>query len=165
MLSPEEQQRLSLDQKHSSRVAKVHYQKIESQKVAIDGQQCMQKMIQASTERASTNENDIEFNIEKQTNPNQDVNLIEEASKLMSKASQPKSKRKLIDVKVVVDDIARNTRQKITPFSIHEDKFLKEGIEKHGKSWTTILKDPSFKFQPSRQHCTLAQRAKKLGLV
>ena len=167
LLSPEEQQKLSLDQKHSSRVAKVHYQKKESQKVAVAGQQCMQKMIEASCKNNSTSDGDIEFAVERKNDSDADTLLIEKTTQLMSVPDHPK-KNALSSkntVQVVVEDIVKSQRQKMIPFSNMEDKFLQDGIQKHGKSWTRILKDPSFKFQPSRQHCTLAQRAKKLGLV
>ena len=167
MLSPEEQQKLSLDQKHSSRVAKVHYQKMESQKVAIAGQQCMQKMIKSSCQNNSTSDGDIEFAVERKNDSDADSLLIEKTTRLMSVPDHPKENAlsSKNTVQVVVEDIVKSQRQKIIPFSNMEDKFLQDGIQKHGKSWTRILKDPSFKFQSSRQHCTFAQRAKKLGLV
>ena len=43
-LSSEEQRILSEDQKHSSAVAKVHYQKQRSRKVALKGHECLQKL-------------------------------------------------------------------------------------------------------------------------
>ena len=53
-------------------------------------------------------------------------------------------------------------RQKKAAFSDSEDNFIRKGISKNGYShWTSILNDPSFKFQTSRKPCTLAVRAKK----
>ena len=43
-LSSEEQRILSEDQKHSSAVAKVHYQKQRSREVALKGHECLQKL-------------------------------------------------------------------------------------------------------------------------
>ena len=43
-LSSEEQRFLSEDQKHSSVVAKVHYQKQRSREVALKGHECLQKL-------------------------------------------------------------------------------------------------------------------------
>ena len=43
-LSSEEQRFLSEDQKHSSAVAKVHYQKQRSREVALKGHKCLQKL-------------------------------------------------------------------------------------------------------------------------
>ena len=43
-LTSEEQRVLSEDQKHSSAVAKVHYQKQRSREVALKGHECLQKL-------------------------------------------------------------------------------------------------------------------------
>ena len=43
-LTGEQQRVLSADQKHSSAVAKVHYQKQESREVALKGHECIQKL-------------------------------------------------------------------------------------------------------------------------
>ena len=44
-LSLEEQRYISEDQKHSSKVAKIFYKKKESQKVAVEGKKCIEKMV------------------------------------------------------------------------------------------------------------------------
>lgn len=46
-LTREEQEFVSEDQKHSSKVAKIFYKKKQSRKVAIEGKKCMDKMTQA----------------------------------------------------------------------------------------------------------------------
>jgi uncharacterized glyoxalase superfamily metalloenzyme YdcJ len=43
-LDLEEQQLVSEDQKHSSNVARVHYQKLRSREVALKGRSCMEKL-------------------------------------------------------------------------------------------------------------------------
>ena len=59
-----------------------------------------------------------------------------------------------------------NTRQKKTLFTREEDSFLLKGLQKHGKSkWTHILKDPEYKFHPSRKSCTLMMRAKSKNYI
>ena len=45
LLTREEQEVISEDQKHSSTVAKVYYKKKQSRKVALEGKQCMEKLI------------------------------------------------------------------------------------------------------------------------
>ena len=47
-LSPQEQDAISLDQKHTSNVAKVHYQKNRSRRVAEKAMDCMEKLIRSS---------------------------------------------------------------------------------------------------------------------
>ena len=44
MLNVEEQQAVSEDQKHSSNVARVHYQKLRSRNVALKGRKCKEKL-------------------------------------------------------------------------------------------------------------------------
>ena len=47
------------------------------------------------------------------------------------------------------------------PFSVEEDDFLLKGLRKYGTGkWTRVLKDPDFKFHPSRTNATLMTRAK-----
>ena len=48
VLLPNEQKWISEDQKHSSNVARVHYQKKRSREVAMIGRWCMQKLLQES---------------------------------------------------------------------------------------------------------------------
>jgi hypothetical protein len=47
---PNEQKRISEDQKHSSNIAHVHYQKKRSWEVAIRGRLCMEKLVAADWE-------------------------------------------------------------------------------------------------------------------
>ena len=54
-LTLEEQQYVSEDQKHSSRVAKIFYRKKQSKKVAIEGKKCVDKMTMAA--RSESNKN------------------------------------------------------------------------------------------------------------
>ena len=68
VLLPNEQKWISEDQKHSSNVARVHYQKKRSREVAMRGRWCMQKLLQENknveyeseeNEGTSVRENDI----------------------------------------------------------------------------------------------------------
>ena len=43
-LSLEDQQIISADQKHTSKVAKIHYKKLRSREVAVTAKNCMEKM-------------------------------------------------------------------------------------------------------------------------
>ena len=109
---------MSQDQKHSSRVAKVHYQKMKSQDVALKAKTFMQKLV------AIDNSNEISTPIEKTTGTN-DVhfNTISENSKPRQENSPDKQ-----------------SHVKKLAFSKIEDKFLVTGIRKYryGK-WTSIL--------------------------
>ena len=59
LLSREEQELISEDQKHSSQVAKVYYKKKQSRNVAIGGMKCMEKMIGLSRRYQDDNISDI----------------------------------------------------------------------------------------------------------
>ena len=59
-----------------------------------------------------------------------------------------------------------NPGRKNSHFQKTEDKFIADGLRKHGQSrWTAILNDCSYKFHPSRKASTLAVRAKSKHLV
>jgi len=45
----------------------------------------------------------------------------------------------------------QRSQRRILKFTADEDKFLQEGIAKHGfGQWTAILRDSEFKFQEGR---------------
>ena len=140
-LSVEEQRIVSEDQKHSSHVAQVHYQKQKSQAVAVKGRECFQKLVsnQASTECI------------KEMQEKTSVNSI-------------KNFTKVNNTKQV--SVSQETVQRKIHFSSHEDEFIRQGIIKYsGGKWTSILKDPSYTFHPCRRVSTIFLRAKKLKLI
>ena len=168
-LSPDEQNQLSLDQKHSSRVARVHYRKLESQQVAINGQKCMSKLLSQSNAQSNETEN-IHLEIEKVPKTSDSTKLIEQTQLMMSNASSSSLNRtEMPNVSVVVKDIAEKSsvRKRVSqvPFTKLEDNYLIDAVKKHGNSWTRIIRDQSFQFNPSRKTSTLLQRAKVLGII
>ena len=54
-LTPQEQQYISEDQKHSSTVAKIYYKKKHSRKIAVEGKKCMQKMTEQACSGSKQN--------------------------------------------------------------------------------------------------------------
>ena len=49
-------------------------------------------------------------------------------------------------------------------FTADEDKYLKLGIAKYGKSsWSLILRDKNFRFHPKRNRDSLRMRAETCG--
>ena len=172
-LSLEEQRTLSLDQKHTSLVARVHYQKLKSHDVAKKGKELMSKLLNDDGTGNSTLEKitspDYDFFHKKQTDfaiasssSNNDINLLERQTDTTQAEFANKT------VAVTISDIKKKpkevscTRQKKVAFSSLEDKFLKLGIEKYGCSWSKILADPEFKFHSSRKTATLCRRAQVL---
>ena len=129
----DEQRCLSEDQKHTSNVAKIHYQKLRSENIAMKARSCLEKLQDSSKSSEQLSE------VNKATHSSNKINFErDEPSK-------------------------QGLRQKKVAFSDSEDNFIRKGISKYGYGrWTSILNDPSFKFHPSRKPCTLAVRAKKI---
>lgn len=143
-LSHEEQSILSEDQKHTSRVAKIHYQKLHSQYVAKKGQECMDKL--------------------------RDKSGTLDSIALINNVTDPINNDFIIENRTECTDVNKvnqsNIRQKKVPFSSIEDSFLKKGIKKYGLGrWTSILNDNEYKFHSTRKTSTLAVRAKKLVAI
>ena len=158
-LSVEEQKRLSEDQKHTSHVAQVYYQKIRSRVIAQHGAQCMEKLVDREPTR--------------QVLANVGLNLPEKVDMTITRTgdSLPHNDR---SSKIVEKPIGRSTqerktanvRQKRVPFSPEEDEFIRLGLKKYGAGkWTSILNDSAFSFHSSRKPSTLTVRAKLKGLI
>ena len=132
-LTLDEQTCLSEDQKHTSNVAKIHYQKLRSENIAMKARSCLEKL--------------------------QDSSKSSEQLAAVNKATHSSNK---IDFEKG-EPSKQELRQKKTAVSDSEDNFICKGISKYGYGrWTSIINDPSFKFHPSRKPCTLAVRAKKI---
>ena len=147
-LTSEEQRILSEDQKHSSAVAKVHYQKRRSREVAVKAHECLQKL-QGS--KGSEVDEDVKARFGGSTSSStMSVQTLEKAS-----LSPPR--------KVVIPAENLRTQRKlhrVMKFTADEDDFLKQGINRHGYGqWTAILRDPDFKFQAGRTADSLKKRA------
>lgn len=146
-LSVDEQNALSEDQKHTSLVAKVHYQKMNSRIVAEKGRQSMDKLRDPSISlNAIRNVNEVttsatDFVVENRTLHGEIKNSENNSVLLVGNNGEK--------------------RQKKASFSSIEDKFLLDGIKKYGAGkWTSILHDPSYAFHTSRKAATLCTRAK-----
>ena len=60
---------------------------------------------------------------------------------------------------VATGDASKTKRKKKCAFTKDEDQFLLRGLNRYGKGkWTSILKEPEYKFHPSRQNSTLMTR-------
>ena len=90
VLSREEQECISEDQKHSSTVAKVYYKKKQSRKVALQGKQCMDKMLAASQlELSNVSVDDLISEIETFNNEFDDDVLRQSAANISFDVSPP----------------------------------------------------------------------------
>ena len=147
LLTSKEQQILSEDQKHSSAVAKVHYQKQRSREVAVKAHECLQKL-------QGTKGSEVD----------KEVHTRFGCSTLSSSPSVETAERTIMPPKKVVSSTTplriQRSHRRILKFTADEDKFLQEGIDKHGfGQWTAILRDPEFKFQEGRMADSLKKRA------
>ena len=131
-LTSEEQRILSEDQKHSSAVAKVHYQKQRSREVAL------QKLQGA---KGSEVDEDVNARLEDSTsNAGPSVETVQNVNSSPKKDALPK----------IILRSNSKTRH-VLKFTKEEDDFLREGITKHGfGQWTAILRDDDFQFQDGR---------------
>ena len=142
-LDDKEHRLLSEDQKHSSIVAKVHYQKRRSREVAVKAHECLQKL-----QGTKGSEVDMEVNTRFVTfEPTFECPRSENAR---HKIDTPHSNRLL----------SQGHQRRPLRFMTDEDDFLKKGIDKHGfGQWTAILRDPDFRFQKGRLADSLKKRA------
>lgn len=146
-LTLEEQQVLSLDQKHTSFVAKIHYQKLKSRDIATKGKQLMKKLSESSCSKDSTEDFSV-TTAELECLPR--IMLNNATQNTANTEERTRNDRE--------KSSAPTRRQKVL-FSNVEDTFLKLGIQRYGNSWSKILNDPEFKFDTTRKAATLCRRA------
>ena len=112
-LTSEEQRILSEDQKHSSTVAKVHYQKQRSREVALKGHECLQKLQGA---KGSEVDEDVHARLGDSTsNAGSSFERVQNISSSPNK-SMWRPQRNICHV---------------LKFTTEEDDFLRKGITKH----------------------------------
>ena len=174
-LTPHEQGLISLDQKHTSNVAKVHYQKRRSRQVALQAMDCMVKLIKNSQGSTDGNVEGKEVEEDEDTTDTGGSELetvgaavaIDETPPVRrSQRTTERSPLKEATEVVATGDASKTKRKKKCAFTKEEDQFLLRGLNRYGKGkWTSILKDPEYKFHPSRQNSTLMMRAKAKNYI
>ena len=142
---------VSEDQKHSSNVARVHYQKLRSRDVALKGRTCMEKL-RGDKGKA------MDMCLEKLREPDSDAMEIQKADNTETKAITTHQHSQQST------GIAMATKGPVR-FSQQEDKYLRQGIEKFGLRWAVILKCPLHRFEESKVARTLRKRALSLKLI
>ena len=150
-LDLEEQRVVSEDQKHSSNVARVHYQKLRSRDVALKGRTCMEKL-RGDKGKA------MDMCLEKLREPDSDAMEIQKEDNTETKAITTRQHSQQST------GIAMATKGPVR-FSQQENKYLRQGIEKFGLRWAAILKCPLYRFEESRVARTLRKRALSLKLI
>ena len=146
-LTSEEQRILSEDQKHSSAVAKVHYQKKRSREVALKGHECLQKLQDA---RGSEVDEDVHARLGESTS--EAGPSVERVQNISSSPKKDGLRKRILR--------SQTNIRRVLKFTTEEDEFLKKGITKHGfGQWTAILRDDDFQFQDGRTADSLKKRA------
>ena len=163
-LSSVAQSTISEDQKHSSVVARVHYQKQRSREVASKAHEYLERL---HGEKGSEIELDVRSRLsgnsassEDQNASKTDTSSNDEGETIAETPPErlsavPRLKRE--NAFIVTDCPARKKSLMFTPA---EDGYLKAGIERHGYGqWKAILRDPEFRFQEGRTANSLLRRA------
>ena len=163
-LSSGAQSTISEDQKHSSVVARVHYQKQRSREVASKAHEYLERL---HGEKGSEIEIDVRSRLsgnsassEDQNASKTDTSSNDEGETIAETPPErlsavPRLKRE--NAFIVTDCPARKKSLMFTPA---EDGCLKAGIERHGYGqWKAILRDPEFRFQEGRTANSLLSRA------
>ena len=160
-LDSHEQDTISEDQKHSSVVAKVHYQKHCSREIATKARACLQKL---HGEKGTELNTDVRTRLSHSpiVSPQQD-HFDDSLSELSSKNTGTDTKSNQNEPCTNPEykhDVAKPKRKKALLFTTEEDNFLSAGIKRHGfGQWSAILKDPQYKFQEGRTANSLLSRA------
>ena len=151
-LDLEEQRFVSEDQKHSSNVARVHYQKLRFRDVALKGRSCMEKL-------RGDNGKAMDMCVEELREASSNAPEMKEAiespptNAIVMRAN---TQRNNVNIPSTVKGPVRFTQE--------EDNYLRKGIEKFGFRWVAILKCPLYKFEQLRVARTLRKRAMSLKL-
>ena len=153
-LDLEEQRFVSEDQKHSSNVARVPYQKLRSRDVALKGRSCMEKLRGDNGKAMDMCVNELR---EASSNATEMEQAIESppANTIVTRANSQRSNN--VNIPSTVKGPVRFTQE--------EDNYLRQGIEKFGFRWVAILKCKLYNFQQSRVARTLRKRAMSLNLI
>lgn len=151
-LSNSEQEMISEDQKHSSVVAKVHYQKRRSRDVATKAHECMKKL---HGEKGMQLDGDVSSRLSSDS-PGSSPDKTDEPSN--EGIDNEQKDNALEQLAATANTPCR--KRKILLFTPEEDKHLKDGLKQYGfGQWSAILNDPSYKFQQGRKANSLLNRA------
>ena len=156
-LNDNEQGTISEDQKHSSVVARVHYQKRRSREIATKAHEYLKKL---QGDKGAQVEEDIHLCLSESSNSSSDHEQSSES--LRKDTKRPEGGVHLQHSSNTEVKSNQGQKKKALLFTADEDKFLGEGIKLYGfGQWSNILRDPRFKFQEGRTANSLLSRATK----
>ena len=147
LLTSKEQSILTEDQKHSSAVVKVYYQKQRLREVTVRAHECLQKL---KGNKGSEVGEDVHARFGASTSSSaSSVETLESTNALPIK-DVPLTNRLRIE----------KSDCRVLKFTADEDDFLKKGIDRHGfGQCTAILRDPDSEFQGEGTTDWLKKRA------
>ena len=147
-LTTEQQAFVTEDQKHTSQVARIHYKKMRSRRVAAKAREALQELgLPVSVDSVDS----LPVPHSSQIDPAADT-LQDSKAFIQIKREEPFPFPPPLLVKTGTNTYNR--------FSEEEDVCLFNGIMRHGWGrWARILRDPDYSFLPHRTSRTLGQRA------
>ena len=166
-LSSNAQSTISEDQKHTSAVARLHYQKQRSREVATKAHSILKEL---QGDKGSELENDVRARLSDKSSSSQDQDEKTDSSssdEVETVKEVPPPERPAATPKVKREDALKRKgpsagRKKSLPFSPEEDKQLKAGLKRYGfGQWKAILRDPDFHFEKCRTANSLLCRASR----
>ena len=132
---------ISLDQKHSSHVARIYYQKNSSRRVAVDGQISMRKLLGGSRDTSDSLIKSMLFS-EKSESDTSKANLKEIKNGYCSDEEEddveslipcaqasPQKELKIKHASNTVKEFKNSKRRTRVPFTPEEDSFIRKGIK------------------------------------
>lgn len=154
LLSLEEQQIISEDQKHSSKVAKIHYKKLRSREIALKGKTCMIKLQNMSCRKE---QEPLEEAAIENCTVNETHSPVDSVQEISPQSPIETPKQPEADSECSITKVTRSIKRS---FSQQEDICIKKGVQKYGwGNWTLILSDPDYDFHCNRCASTLHRRA------
>ena len=184
----EDPKNISLDQKHSSQVARIYYQKNSLRRVAVDGEISMRKLLGGSRDTSDSliksmlfsekSESDISKasleEIKKGYRTDEEEDDVESFVPCAQASPQNKVKinheetkaRELSDdtnstASNTLKEFKNSERRTRVLFTPEEDSFIRKGIKKHGR-WTEILRSFKDNFRSRRTVDSIKKRLEKL---
>ena len=163
-LSSSAQKTISENQKHSSVVARVHYQKQQSHEVASKAHEFLEQL---HGDKGSELEMDVRsrFSDKSTSSPEENGTKTDKSSNGEGETIAETPPGRL----AVVPRLKTENAFKVTEFSARkknlmftpeEDSHLKEGIKRYGYcQWKAILRDPELHFEKGRTANSLLSRA------
>lgn len=149
-LDVDEQKTVSEDQKHSSNVARVHYQKLRSRDVAMRGRTCMEKLRGVE---GVVMDSCVE---QLKGQPSASGSSCSEESQAHEPVNEDPT---------FLEEPRRKKRKEAVRFSKREDDFIRKGLQKFGPRWSSILRHHEFDFHAGREARTLRMRALAIKLL